>query len=194
MKKTILIIISLLIVSNAAWAQNAPDGFCGIKWGTTKQGLTKILDSVPHLYLHGYETWISFSPKPGQIGWEKIGEVMVTDYVFRFSKSDKFYEASVSLPKDLPKCPNNFNILLKALTAKYGKPQSTTPLVLKINPKAQVGTQYTWTVENKVEINLWYNDTEEMGINGSLVYTYLPTLHEMEKAREKDVEKTKDKL
>jgi hypothetical protein len=126
--------------------------------------------------------------------WHRIGEVMVTEYNFSFSKLGKFYKASVNFPKITLEPPHNFDILLNALTTKYGSPKRTTPLVLKINPKARVGTQYEWIIENKVEITLWYNDMEQMGINGTLVYTYLPIMREIEKKRDKDVAKTRDKL
>ncbi len=192
--RKIILIICLLMLSNVAWAQKAPDGFCGIKWGISKQELKKILKPTPHLHLDEYENWISFSPNSGDKGWEKIGEFKVTNYVFRFSKLRTFYEASVNFPKYLTEYPNNFDTLLEALTSKYGSPQRTTPVVLKINPNARVGTQYEWIIENKVEITLWYNDMEQRGINGTLVYTYLPIMRENEKARDKDVTKTKDKL
>jgi hypothetical protein len=85
---------------------------------------------------------------------------------------------------------------------KYGKPGRITPLVLRINPNAKVGMEYTWVVENKVQIDLSYNNIEEgynkeeriLGINSMLIYTYLPIWREINELKDKDVLKTKDKL
>lgn len=190
MKKAILIIISLLILSNVAWAQKAPDGFGDLKWGSSIEKLKEMVNIEPReiFDLPGGEKSAYFSAYD-KLDMEKIGEAKVTYYSYGFSKSGKFYLARVDFPKD-----PNFDIFLKALTMKYGNPKSMTPLVLKINPKARIGTEYTWIIENKVEINLSFNDMEQRGVNGMLSYLYLPIWREILKEREKDAVKTKDKL
>lgn len=207
MKKAILIIF-LLILPNVVWAQKAPDGFCGLKWGSTKGDLEKLLDENVILELDGRlirkKEDLNFGGKGGVVhfmargNWELIGEVVINDYNFEFSRSDefygKFYTAWVRFPKVTSERPNNFDILYKALTMKYGKPNSITPLVLKLNPSAKVGMAFTWTLENKVEITLKYNDMEETGVNGTLSYIYLPIWRGINEVREKDAVKTKDKL
>lgn len=213
MKKGILMIILLLIVSNVVWAQKAPDGFLGIKWGTTREEFIKIVkptfDGCPANLdeaLQKKSNFLHLKPKEyeytnfyacGQ--WEKIGDALVTRYWFYFSKwntpvaesshltKDEFYSVKIKFPKG-----DSFDVFLRALTEKYGKPGYVEPLVLRINPKAKVGMTYGWTVENKVSILLEYNDMEEAGINGSLQYTYLPIWNQIHKP--KDTKKTKDKL
>lgn len=190
----IAFLITTLVFSNITWAQKAPDGFCGLKWGTIKEKIKEMLNSIPNIYLLDFEDWISFMPDFEKSDWGKIGEVKVTQYRFNFSESGKFYEGSVDFPKYTLECPNNFDILFKSLISKYGKPHKTIPLVLKINPNAKIGMHYEWTINNMIEITLWYDDMEKRGINGTLVYSYLPIKREVQKLKEKDVEKTKNKL
>ena len=192
MKREILITISLLILSNAAWSQKAPDGFHGIKWGVTRQQVKETLDLIPHSSCYDFENFILFSYEDEE--QNKIGEVFVSDYEFTFSKSDKFYQFLVRFRKAHLHNLHNFDVLLRAMKSKYGNPSKTVPLMAQINPKAKIGTLYTWIVENKVEITLWYNDMEELKINGNLLYTNLSIERETEKARDKDITKTKDKL
>ena len=206
MKKTILI-ISLLIFSNVAWAQKAPEGFWGLKWGSGKEELKKLLDPIiarrpeiltdlsqlrlglitEHFDDFYQSDSINFSAGVRK-EWEKIGEGEVTHYFFYYHEN-KFYKASVSFPKHL-----SFDIFLKALTMKYGNPQSVTPLVLKINPNAKVGMKYHWVLEDKVGISLSYSDMENTAVNGTLDYIYIPIWREINKVRDKDAVKTKDKL
>ena len=68
-----------------------------------------------------------------------------------------------------------------ALSEKYGKPKEK-PLFLMINPNARVGTEYTWNLEDIVEITLEFNDQKD---EGSLSYTYIPILNERMKERKK---------
>jgi hypothetical protein len=200
MKKATLIIISFLVASNIVWAQKAPDGFLGIKWGTTLEEFKKtaiFTECSIKQYGDTYLAGNTFFSACGE--WEKIGDAPVTKYHFVFSKSDsqafesshlsrdEFYLAFVQFPKS-----SSFDVFLKALTEKYGKPKAAEPLVLKINPNAKVGMAYMWAVENKVIIDLRYDDMKEAGINGTLSYTYIPILDQINKP--KDVKKTKDKL
>jgi hypothetical protein len=231
MKRAILIILLSLIFSNVVCAQKAPDGFCDLRWMSTRQDLKKLInpiidhrkpikfpdisanvkfdewrkqveeyhkaiddrrrdDLIPEGELDFNMQCLSFYSR-GK--WEKLGEASVTRYWFNFTEKDQFYMGWIDFPKFLPGQPN-FDILLKALTIKYRKPNSITPLVLKINPNAEVGRAYTWVLENKVEISLRYNDMEERGINGTLTYVYLPIWHEINRVRDRDAVSTKDKL
>jgi hypothetical protein len=198
MKKTILI-ISLLIFSNVTWAQKAPEGFWGLKWGSGKEELKKLLDpiiarrpeiltdlsrgrlgSITERFDDFYQSdSINFRAEVKK-EWEKIGEGEVTHYFFYYHEN-KFYKASVSFPKHL-----SFDIFLKALTMKYGNPQSVTPLGLKINPNAKAGMDYGWTLECKVRISLRYNDMESREVNGNLKYIYPPVWLKIEGMRDKD--------
>jgi len=205
MKKTILIIF-LLMLSDVVWAQKAPEGFCGLKWQSGKEELKKLLDPIID-HRTREERWAGgmrldlipeedFNLDPNSVyfrafnrgEWEKIGEARVAQYLFIFHEN-KFYKASVSFPKHL-----SLDIFLKSLTMKYGNPQTVTPVVLKINPNAKVGMKYGWVLEDKVGISLSYNDMENTAINGTLDYIYLPIWREINKMRDKDAFKTKDKL
>jgi len=234
MKKAILIIISLLILSNVAWAQKAPDGFLDLKWGSTREEAIRMfgidtdtknqkerdaqdaemerLSEKTDRILQDLQIQVNVkrppkvkeSPKMDRTGGslyysdpqgklEKIGSVYVLSYHFWFSPSDKFYKASAEFYSG-----SDFDIMLKALTMKYGKP-AKTPLVLAINPNAEVGMTYTWRPENKVEITLKRLDAGQPGCRGYigcgfLYYTYLPIWNEIHRVKEEDVTKTKDKL
>lgn len=174
--------------------KSAIDGFCGLKWGGSKDDLIWRIDPNAYGTLIDDDS-ISFSSqdfnprKPNSRNeWEKIGEAPVTKYCFKFYKN-RFYWAYVRFPKH-----ESFDIFLNALTMKYGKAQSVTPLVLKINPNATIGKQHSWTIENKVRIDLSYNNMEQGGINGTLDYSYLPIWNEINKRDQTRAKKTKDSL
>ena len=188
--KKIILIISLLVLSNVAWAQKAPEGFCGLKWGSTKEELKKM---APGGHFTDFGDSISISPKgwmdreTEKSPWDKIGGAWIVHYDFNFYKN-KFYWASIKFSK------LDFDTLLRTISSKYRKPQNTKPLVLKINPNAKVGMEYTWVLEKKVEIMLSYNEMENIVENGTLMYIYLPIWNEINTVKDKDVNKAKDKL
>lgn len=185
--KKIIIIISLLMLSNVVWAQKAPDGFFGLKWGSTLEEAKRVFSGL-ELLSSDFRKGMFILPAEGR--WRKVGEAEVQDYELQFSESEgKFYWGAVAFSPTGER--PNFDIFMKALTEKYGKP-IRLPLVLKINPNAEVGTEYRWALENRVVISLRTPDTERS--YASLSYTYLPIWNEMNTAKDKDVAQTKDKL
>lgn len=64
----------------------------------------------------------------------------------------------------------NVETIRQTVITKYGKPKKTEPLVLRINPNARAGTEYTWVIGN-VTIFLHINDIKN---ESSLFYTYDP--------------------
>ena len=199
MKKTIFIILVLLVFFDGALAQKAPDGFLGIKWGITEKEFEKIVEPTfadcpvtadeilkkESKFLNAKPTGKSHTIFDACGHWEKIGDAYVYNYHFLFSDRDEFYSVRCQFPKSY-----SFNIFLKALTEKYGKPKME-PLVLKINPNAKVGASYQWIVEDTVVIVLEYNDMEKCLIDSSLSYVYIPIWDAMYK---KDTTKTKNQL
>ncbi|MGD0915688.1 MAG: hypothetical protein ABSB22_04430 [Thermodesulfobacteriota bacterium] len=192
MKKLIGISILMILVSNPCWAQKAPDGFLGLKWGTTIEEARKVFNdanfTVNNLVGKGLSIKGILVDFPGEGKWKKIGEAEVSRYHLSFTDSEEFYYGCVLFNST---AGPSFDIFLKALTERYGNPTLTIPLVLKINPNATVGINHSWRFEDEVQISLSY---DEMNSEGKLSYTYIPIWDMMYGIKHKDVSKTKDRL
>lgn len=173
--KIVLIMISFVfMLPSTSIAQTKIDGVGGLKWGDSIKkfdslGLTRFKEEEDCVC-----TWGPFA------GIKDVG------LCYCFDK-DRFYCFNALIKEN---AAEQFKILKKALTAKYGKPVITNPLVLKINPNARVGEENAWQIKD-VSIWLKFNDFKQE-IN--LSYYYVPILNEQEKEKEKSVEEIKKGL
>ncbi len=181
MKKLCFILILILMAPAYIEAQKvaAPDGFLGLKWGSSTLKFRELSPPAQHLNDPDDK-----GKQWGQKWHGKIGEVDVGSTGYIFNK-DRFFVAITHFKEK-----KNYRILKDALILKYGQPQEMSPLVLKVNPNSKVGEECIWKIET-VWITLKINELKD---EGTLQYSYLPILEEGIKEEKRDAQKTKDSL
>jgi len=185
MRRVLFLVLTMILLPGVIFAQTAPDGFGGLKWGTTVEEFKNVTDP-PMVELRAQEDNKDFT-----IGYRRIysiGKVSCWGMHYTFYKG-RLFRVHTSLNVDNVDRESNFRILRESLTMKYGKPKQT-PIVLRINPNAKVGMEYNWDL-GKVWINLSWNDIDK---DGFLTYTYLSIQKEFMRDEKKAAEKTKDHL
>jgi hypothetical protein len=186
------ILAMLLVLSNIVSAQQKPpDGFGGLMWGDNIKEFFALTNPSPwplfgetdsiDKYTFEFKKYF----RSGRRLLDRIADVPVDEAYYFFYK-ERYYSIKIKF-----KGHDNFRVFKDALVMKYGKPIKESPIFLKINPTARIGTETSWIVEQKVEINLSIN---EMSNEGSLDYSYLPIVIEFSKDQKKSAEKTKDSL
>jgi hypothetical protein len=159
----------------------APAGMGDLKWGDSTGKFTELWDPPPWRLTNEDED----GNRIGARSLGSIGHVRLSGPSEYFFYKDRYYNFIARFQGK-----SYFMDLSVPLSEKYGKPKEK-PLFLLINPNARVGTEYTWNLEDIVEITLAFNDLKD---EGSLSYTYIPTLNELLKEGKKRANKLKDNL
>ena len=152
--------------------RKAPDGRGELKWGDSTDKFTELSNPRPWRLATEDED----GNRMGARILESIGHIRLSEPAEYYFYKDRYYNFTARF-----KGKSVSMDLSVALSEKYGKPKEK-PLFLMINPNARVGTEYTWNLEDIVEITLEFNDQKD---EGSLSYTYIPILNERMKERKK---------
>ena len=116
MKQVILVIVIIFFITGCSKKESLEDGFLNIPWGTTWLSATRALEEQG--FIMG-----RFSERDDSIDFQFFSGKMFgydSDLDFSFY-NNKFYAASCFLEITNEK---DFQILIRTLTRKYGKPSS----------------------------------------------------------------------
>jgi hypothetical protein len=165
-----MVVLGFPIIAGAA----SIDSMGGLKWGANIEEFSNLKDPPPIPFDMGKDSIEERFTLSGIGDNERFGrrQYMIgnTSYEAQYMfYKNRFCQFSISF-YGYDVIAGNVENIRQTLITKYGKPTRTKPLVLRVNPNARAGSEYTWIIE-KVTIFLHVNDVKNEGF---LLYVYEP--------------------